>query len=421
MNRRLILMLACMCLCVRAAAEVQPAVLNMPESEIWTGQRLRFFVELRSRGSFSGAASFSLPRIPKTVILKVSNPVVSSKDIEGESWFIQQHEFALFSQANGRLQIPEFEVRFGRRDGFTGPVLDVKALIPAAEVTIKRPPSSEQFGFLITCNSIEISEVWEPSPGPAKLGAVFTRTISQKAVGMTGMALMPPPISADDGIRVYPEPEQIRDNTNRGDFTGERVDKMVYLMREPGTRTLPAITYAWWDPSSKKIFTKTLPAVTFEVAAPPTSATSTASSESPEAKLVWLFGIAAMLVVVVWQRSRLTGIVTRLIKIIWNPERNASRMLRWACCRSDAASANAAWLQWRSLQGSELESYPGLKTAVNELQATIYRNDSDDHWNGESLGRAFKQQLAMAAHDRRQSNDHSSLRPMNPVSCSGKR
>jgi hypothetical protein len=137
--------------------------------------------------------------------------------------------------------------------------------------------------------------------------------------------------------------------------------------------------------------------------------------------LVWLFGIAATLVVVGWQRSRLIGIVTRLIQTFWNPERNASRMLRRACRRSDAASANTAWLQWRSLQGSEFESYPGLKTAVNELQGTIYRNVSAGDWNGVSLGRAFKQQLAIAAHDRRQSNERSPLRPMNPVSCSGKR
>ncbi len=416
MNCRLVLMVACMLLCIRAAAEVQPAVLDVSDSEIWTGQRLRFYVELRSRGSFSGAASFSLPRIPKTVILKVSNPVVSSKEIEGESWSIQQHEFALFSQANGRLQIPEFEVRFGRRDGFTGPVLDVRAMVPAAEVTIKRPPGSERFRFLITCKSIEINETWEPLPGPAVLGAVFTRTISQKAVGMTGMALMPPPESTDDGIRVYPEPEQIRDNTNRGDFTGERIDKMVYLMREPGTRTLPAITYAWWDPSSQEIYTKTLPAVTFEVAAPPESASSPVSSQSHASSYRWLFVLAAALLVVGWQRKRLVSMVTVASQTFWNPERNSVRALRRACRRHDSASANTAWLQWRSLQGSGFETNASLKSAVSELQGAVYSKEPDGQWDGAALAIAFTQQLATAASNLHQSNEPSSLRPMNPAS-----
>ena len=416
MNLRLILMLGCMLLSVRAPAEVQPATLDISDPEVWTGQRLRFYVELRSRGSFSGAASFSLPRIPRTVILKVSNPVVSSKEMEGESWFIQRHEFALFSQENGRLQIPEFEVRFGRRDGFTGPVQDVRAMVPAAEVTIKRPPGSERFGFLITCNSIEINETWDPAPGPAVLGAVFTRTISQKAAGMTGMALMPPPAPTVDGIRIYPDREEIRDDMDRGAFTGERVDKRVYLMQEPGTRTLPAITYAWWDPSSKQIFTKTLPAVTFEVAVPPGFATGTVSSQSHASSYLWLFVPAAALLVVGWQRKRLVSMVTSIVHVCWNPERNASRALRRACRRHDATSANVAWQKWRRLQGSEYESSAALIAAVNELQSTIYMNASGVQWDGVVMAGAFKQQLATAAHERRQSETPSSLRPLNPVS-----
>ncbi len=103
-------------------AEVAPAAIRVPEAKAWTGQRVPFFVDLHARGSFAGAASFSLPEIPSTVILKVGNPVVSSQEIDGESWFVQAHEFALFSQQSGTLEIPGFEVRFGSRDGFTGPV-----------------------------------------------------------------------------------------------------------------------------------------------------------------------------------------------------------------------------------------------------------------------------------------------------------
>ena len=122
-----------------------------------TGQRMPFYVELRARGSFAGTASFAMPEILRTFILKVGNPVVSSQEIDGESWFVQTHEFALFSQQSGSVEIPEFEVRFGSRDSFTGPVKEQQAQVPAAYVEILSPPGSESVGFLVTTESLDLT------------------------------------------------------------------------------------------------------------------------------------------------------------------------------------------------------------------------------------------------------------------------
>ena len=230
-----------------ARAEVAPVAIRIPEAKAWIGQRLPFYVELRARGSFAGAASFSLPEIPRTVILKVGNPVVSSQEIDGDSWFVQTHEFALFSQQSGTLQIPGFEVRFASRDGFTGPVKEQQAQVPAARIEIQRPPGSESIGFLVTTESLDLTENWEPQPqpqpGPVKVGAIFKRTIIQRAAQITGMALAAAPTDAPDGVRVYPGQPEVTDKTERGDFLGERRETITYQLQKPGSFELPELSY----------------------------------------------------------------------------------------------------------------------------------------------------------------------------------
>ncbi len=72
--------------------------------------------------------------------MKVGNLVVSSQDIDGRSKFVQNHEFALFSQKTGLLEVPAISVRFAGREGFTGPAVDVQAQVPGWKVEIRRPP-----------------------------------------------------------------------------------------------------------------------------------------------------------------------------------------------------------------------------------------------------------------------------------------
>jgi hypothetical protein len=50
------------CLTILALeAAVEPVSVQISEAKAYTGQRLPFFVELRSKGSFGGATSFTPP------------------------------------------------------------------------------------------------------------------------------------------------------------------------------------------------------------------------------------------------------------------------------------------------------------------------------------------------------------------------
>lgn len=375
------------------AAEVEPVRIKIKEQTWWVGQQVPFTLQLRAPGSFSGAAVFSTPEIPRVVIIKTGSPVVSSEEIEGKTWFVQTHGFALFSQQSGTVTIPEFTVRFSHKDGFTGPVHDQIAQVPATQVKIERPPGSSARDFLVTTDSFKLKEQWDPQPGGTEQGAVFQRTITQEADQVTGMALAPPPEAVPEGVRLYLGEPTVSDQTERGAFIGTRVDKLTYQLQKAGTWTLPAIRYQWWDPEKKAFGSQTLPAVTFQV-----KATTVAETEAPVAQssnIVYVGGAVVLLVLglMVWQWGRIVRLSARL-KQRWNPPaRVAERQLLAGCRKNDARAVEAAWQEWQNCQGSVMVPSPELQSALQELQRTLYGASPAHDWQGAKLAEAFRAYL----------------------------
>jgi len=395
MRTRRLALLSVALLALAAQAEVAPVTVRMAAPKAWIGQRATLYIELRAPGSFVGTANFELPQIPGTLLMKVGNPVVSSKDIEGASWFVQTHEFALFSQKAGVLEVPAFPVTFSRHEGFVGAATEVKAQTPAATIEIQRPPGSEQIGFLVTTESLEVTETWDAPPGPAKVGAIFKRTILQRASNLPGMALAPAPTTAPDGIKVYPGNAETKDKLERGDFLGERRETITYLLQKSGALSLPALKYVWWNPKTQTLDSKTLPAVTFEVAAPP-AAPSPAATVTARRTWPWLLTAALVAGLGVWQRRRFAGWATRCWKKLNPPDRVTARQLLRACRRNNPALAETAWNAWRDNQPTGFQPGPELRDAVLGLRRQLFGPKSDAPWHGEDLARAFKKNPAAA-------------------------
>ncbi|WP_417731064.1 hypothetical protein [Rosistilla oblonga] len=397
------------------AADDDPVSIDVPDKEAWMGQRLPIFVQLRGNGPFVGAASFSIPEIPRALLVKVGSPVVSSEEKGDTSWFMQTHEFALFSQAAGKVTVPAFEVRFTHRDGFTGPNQAHVEQVPATDLQIKRPPGLPESVFLVTTEKLEISETWTPEPGSAKQGDVFRRTIAQSAQQTSGMALAPPPNTAPEGISVYVGKPIVDDKTQRGEFSGTRSDTITYMLKGAGTLTIPGIKYIWWNPKSEEFGTKTLPAVTFEVAAAPKPAPPPPPPPSRIRIVLIAFLCIALLGIAVWQFDRIRS----WTKSVWqrlNPaDRVAARHLIRACHRNDVAAAEAAWADWQNTQPASYQPSAELLAAVAELHRTRYgqRAEASAAWQGQPLAQAFRKATATSS---AMQNQQPPLPPLNPRS-----
>ncbi|MBP8924251.1 MAG: BatD family protein [Pseudomonadales bacterium] len=381
--RRSLLML--LLICPLALADIPAVTVQVSQTQAWTGQRVVFYVELHAHGTFAGSPRFELPQIPGSVLMKVGAPVVGSREVDGETWMVQTHEFALFTQTPGRFEMPGFAVHFASREGFSGPVLEREAQAPGWSVEIRRPPRSEAIGFLITTPALDVSETWEPLPAATRAGAVFKRTIVQRANSVSGIALAPVDIAVPEGMRVYRGAVEVEDHLERGDFTGERRETLTYLLPQAGSFTLPALAWIWWNPVTQRLDSTTLAAVSFNVA----PAASGPGSRFGAGVWVWL-SIVAMLggAGLRWRRE-VVGWCRQLPRFFNAPERVAARRLLRACRHHDAQAAGAAWFLWRNTQDLVLRPGEDLHAAVLELDHRLYSPAPARQWRGDRLARTF--------------------------------
>jgi hypothetical protein len=393
-----------------ARAAAAPAVATAPAREAWAGARVPFYVELRGTGAFVGSARFVLPELPGALLLKVGNPTVASQRIDGEDLFVQTHEFALFAQRAGALDLAGIEVTFASREGFDGPARELTARVPALSFAVRRPPGLDPGEFVVSTPSLEISESWEPEPATVRVGAVLRRQIVQRALDLPGMALAPASAAEPAGFRVYPQSPRLRDRLERGEFAGERIDTLLYVPERAGSVEIPALAYRWWDPMAAELRTLTLPAVRLEVEPAASSLTPGRHQAAKRVLLITTLALAAAASVVILSRRRLARLARALATRAWPAERRARYRLLRACARHDAARAHAAFMAWRNIAGLGVSADAAIAAALVALESTLYGRTPSTSWSGDELARA----LRTAARRRPRHPARSALPPLNP-------
>ena len=99
----------------------------------------------------------------------------------------------------------------------------------------------------------------------------------------------------------------LQDRSNRGRLVGERVDRLTWVVEQPGDFALPAIRFQWWNPVAEQLQDLTIPGITFTAEAGPgylpstTSAVEPATSDGPWRPAGF---IALLLALAAWVSSR---------------------------------------------------------------------------------------------------------------------
>ncbi|MBX3417259.1 MAG: BatD family protein [Pirellulaceae bacterium] len=362
--------------------------IKLPNAEGWTGERIPVLVELAIRGTFAGATSFDIPEVPGSLLIKIGNPVISSREVDGETWFIQTHEFALFSQNHGQVTIPAFPVRFAHRSGFTGPIRDGQAEVPEVQLKIKRPPGIKPQGFVVTTTDLTVDEQWSPHAETIRIGDSITRTITQRAEAVPGMALAPASPQTLHGVRVYVRPATLTDLTERGNFVGQRTDEITYLIQKAGTLELPALTYQWWNPQSSRLETTILPAIVLTIPAEEIKNSDIAdTTTSLWGSLSLLLG--GIVIVTIILRRQFCDWLFQLRAAIWTPRRIAKRKLIRVCRDNEPNLAYAAWHQLQVLDDNIITPSTEMCLAIAELEQHLYGANPTSVWNGTRMLKAL--------------------------------
>ncbi len=354
-----------------------------PKNGAWVGQRVTLAITLYTPDLFAGAPSFDMPPISGAVALPPSGAIVGSETIGDTSFTTQRHEFAVYAQRAGTVQIPAFTVRFESNDGFGKPTIQRQVTTESVSFTAKTPPGAEGLGTVIAARDLKVTDDWKPDPKALKVGDALTRTFTVTADGVPGMVFPPFRLDEIDELAAYPKEPVVNDRTERGALTGQRTETVTYVCKEAGTVTVPDRTLTWFDLGTNELKTVKLPGKTFTVAAVPVPApepTTTATTSNAHNRW-WRWG--AVLVGVV----ALGGfLVARLWS--WSARRYAAwsasepayfARLRRTCRSHDAHAVFVALEQWLDRFGfaclAEFEQRaadPELSRAIADLTSRVY-------------------------------------------------
>jgi hypothetical protein len=398
------------------------------KEDVWVGQRVPMTVKILAPGfSISGVPAFEIPEISGLLVLKLpGSPQIGNETLDDVSYVTQIHEFALFSQRAGQIQIPPFPVRFASSAGYGQPVTSFTVKTESLRFTAKLPPGAENLKTLISTPQLSLKESWSPDLHTAKVGDALTRTITFHAVDIPGMEFPPLTVGPIAGVGIYPGQPVVRDDSQKGSLNGERIERVTFVFEQPGTVTLPGEALTWFDLTTKTLRHETIPerAIAVTAAVSASSSPQNAATTRWNPVSIWIVGLTVLI-------GTLAGVSCFLLKrrtIPVDQEAALFAVLKTACRADDHKQILRSLTDW--IDHISPHSEPvlihqwAIQTGDRELMTLISQLESEFYQRPrQAVATPFsgKRLLERVVRFRRRSpriqispSGHSALAPFNP-------
>jgi BatD DUF11 like domain len=308
-----------------------------PAGNVTVGEPVRLIVTVLVPNYFTGSPEFPEFELENAiVVLPQETPQNSSEHVQGVTYAAITEVYTLYPQQLGNFSLPPAQVSVSYAN--VPPKTTVAHLsLPPLTFRADIPVAARGLDYFLPTTKLTIEQRWTPTPKALRVGDTIERTITVTAEKMQAMLIPPLQLKAPDGFRIYEEEPRVHDEkSNRNEFLfGQRTQSAKYLIQKQGSYTLPAIELKWWNLSTRRLMTATLPAVHLEVAANPAAVTELAPEQPQPA-------VAQQLKVSFWSRyKRLiwTGALWLLaaLALLWLAWRWLPRLYR----------AAQQWRTWR--------------------------------------------------------------------------
>lgn len=248
-----------------AEGHVRVRVSTEPERQVVIGQQTRFFIEILTDTWFSKAPDYPELNLEGAIALMPEQLGSNyTERIDGVTFAAQRRSYVIFPQRAGPLELPSLRIRLGvSEDGKAGSPFWLKT--PPLRLNVVLPAEAEGIDGLVTTPRLTVRDRWSKPLDGLKVGDAVKRTVQMNAEQALGMLLPELVFAAPPGIAVYPDQPRIQDSVNRGQYQGERVETVTYMLQRSGDFTLPAIEVHWWNTGSGVLETEILEERTFEV------------------------------------------------------------------------------------------------------------------------------------------------------------
>lgn len=406
--------------CFSLAAGAQSPVVRAhvePAKGIMVGQPVRLVVSVLVPNYFTGTPEFPEFEIDNAiVVLPQETPQNSNERIGGITYAGITETYTIYPQQPGDFQVPPVNISVPYANAPPRSTVAQVAL-PALTFHADVPAAARDLDYFLPTTRLTMQQKWSAPLKNLRAGDAIERTITVTALMTQAMLIPPLPFTAPDGIRIYPEEPSVEDQkTDRGVFVaGRRMQSARYFIQKEGDYTLPVIELKWWNLSTNRLVTATLPALHFTAAANPNFVAELPPEPEPAPviqprhvsfRVRYRFWIRVRVILpcaiaflfLFWMCRRYLPRAYRRLQA-WRKRRQHSepayfRNLVHACRRNRAMQAYEWLLKWLALahRGMTVDGFlsvtggPALASETNTLGAALFRpNTQDKHWNGKTM------------------------------------
>lgn len=416
----------------------------VPPGHVIVGEPVRLEVELLVPNFFTGAPDFPPFELDGAIVsLSEDRPAHLNERINGVAYAGIGRFYVIYPEQPTDFSLPpvQFNVPYA-----VNPPETTRATLQLPPLRFRAvvPPEARGLDYFLPTSQLTLKQTWSSPLNHVRVGDSLTRTVTVTAQKMQAMLIPPLPLTAPDGVRVYPREPHIDDQKSEiGEFLqGVRTEKASYLFTQPGDYTLPEVEIRWWDLSAQKLTSSKIAATTIHVSESglfiselPPEADTSAPVQPPRHNWRQYLPLLVVICIALAIAFPLAWAVRR-----WGPRvvssyrafkewRRSSGAYYWrrfhhACNQNDARQSYALLLAWlrRAHPGITLDTFqrgisdPELDRQIASLSETQFRSTTRGPWQGQPLYAVMAKHRHVANAFRRTA---SHLPPLNPERSPG--
>ena len=400
-------------LAIPAMAQEAPLALRLevsPRGPVWIGQRVTVTLSALTPDRFAASPTFpELALQGRAIVLPEGTTVPGSERVNGTTYAALQHSYELFPAEAGTLVLPRI-----RMSAHVGDGTEATAEIEGTGIEARAPPGVTDLSRLVVAPEFRLTATTDRAPDGLRVGEAITRTLQLEARDTSSMLLPVALWGHPEGVAVYPDPPELRDQSTRGDLRATRQERVAYVPQRPGMVELPGFSVLWFEPRSGRMQVVNVAPIHFEAM----SAAEAATPTRRPALWPWfasgaLFLILAMGCWLAWRRRPARHV----------PEQEAFAALRLACRADRARAAFASLYRWSdALPAPARKAAAGvapLRKEAQRLEDALYAAPPTSPWTGPALLHAVRAARRHLHHRAKHRAPPSPLPGLNPATDHG--
>lgn len=240
-------------------SHAQPACvarIALDRRNVYIQQPFTVSITLLTATWFTAPPEFGDLVIPNATVIALDNNTTGMFPVGDNQYAGIQYHYLVFPYQAGTFSIPPLEII-----ATTPPKGDFKGRRIAVKTSPQRftvKPLGEDIAMdrLFVAKNAVVTEHWNRSLKNLKVGDMVKRTVTVRARGTLSRFIPPLTFDAPTFASIYPTDPELTDDMTDFDATGKLSQSVTYLLEKEGKVTIPRVAISWWNPLSKKLYTR---------------------------------------------------------------------------------------------------------------------------------------------------------------------